>query len=225
MISRGLTSPNFGTAKAMPELASSWDVSSEGRTYMFTPIRDNATYFHDGSSVTAKDFERTWQRMFNPNDPDKSSRRVPRAACWARPTPTLSRCSAMAASRSTWYGADAVLPAAKAGVQAGAVLSWAVQIEKDGKKLGEKPIGAGPVQARHLHQRVRTPPSRPTLWVALLLDKIIFQVISDPTALATAWETGSVQASVFVPLSEPPHHGQQGRCSSRASRMCRTSRS
>ena len=67
MISRGLTRTDFGTAKVMPELASSWDVSSDGRTYMFT-IRDNAT-FHDGSPVTAKDFERTWQRMFNPNDP------------------------------------------------------------------------------------------------------------------------------------------------------------
>ena len=198
MISRGLTRTDFGTAKVMPELASSWDVSSDGRTYMFT-IRDNAT-FHDGSPVTAKDFERTWQRMFNPNDPTVAPGGYGALLLGA---PNTHSFKALPDGRFqvNLVRADVSFPA-KAGVQAGAVLS-AAQIEKDGKKVGEKPIGAGPFKLGTFTEgQNATFEAYPGFWAgAPLLDKIIFQVISDPTALATAVQTGSVQASVFVPLS------------------------
>ena len=154
---RGVDPHRLRTAKATPEPASSWDVSSDGRTYMFT-IRDNAT-FHDGSPVTAKDFERTWQRMFNPDDPTVAPGGYGALLLGA---PNTHSFKALPDGRFqvNLVRADVSFPA-KAGVQAGAVLS-AAQIEKDGKKVGEKPIGSRSVQARQFSPRDRTQPSRPT---------------------------------------------------------------
>ena len=48
-----------------PDLASSWDVSSDGTVYTFH-LRTNAK-FHDGRAVTAQDVIYSWERAANPN--------------------------------------------------------------------------------------------------------------------------------------------------------------
>ncbi len=47
-----------------PDLAESWDVSSDGTVYTFH-LRTNAK-FHDGRPVTAQDFIYSWERAANP---------------------------------------------------------------------------------------------------------------------------------------------------------------
>jgi oligopeptide transport system substrate-binding protein len=48
----------------VPELAESWDVSSDGTVYTFH-LRENAR-FHDGTPVTAQDFIYSWERAADP---------------------------------------------------------------------------------------------------------------------------------------------------------------
>ena len=51
----------------VPELASEWSISADGKVYTFT-IRDGAT-FHDGRPVTAGDFKSSWERAASPDSP------------------------------------------------------------------------------------------------------------------------------------------------------------
>ena len=63
MVFSGLVSfdPNLNL---VPELAESWDVSSDGTIYTFH-LRTNAK-FHDGTPVTAQDFIYSWERAADP---------------------------------------------------------------------------------------------------------------------------------------------------------------
>ncbi len=47
-----------------PDIASKWEISSDGRTYTFTLRRD--VKFHDGTPVTAKDFKYSFERTTDP---------------------------------------------------------------------------------------------------------------------------------------------------------------
>lgn len=48
----------------IPGMASSWDISADGKTYTFH-LRNNLK-FSDGNSITASDFVYSWQRLVNP---------------------------------------------------------------------------------------------------------------------------------------------------------------
>jgi oligopeptide transport system substrate-binding protein len=50
--------------KIQPDLAKSWDISPDGKTYTFK-LRDNAV-FHNGRRVTAQDFKYSLERAANP---------------------------------------------------------------------------------------------------------------------------------------------------------------
>jgi oligopeptide transport system substrate-binding protein len=50
--------------KIVPDLAESWKVSDDGKTYTFS-LRKNAK-FHDGRQVTAADFKYSWERACDP---------------------------------------------------------------------------------------------------------------------------------------------------------------
>jgi len=50
--------------KVVPDLAESWKISDDGKTYTFA-LRKNAT-FHDGRPVTAQDFKYSIERTTNP---------------------------------------------------------------------------------------------------------------------------------------------------------------
>jgi ABC-type oligopeptide transport system substrate-binding subunit len=50
--------------EAMPDVARSWDLSTDGRRYVFH-LRDDVRW-SDGVSVTAKDFEYAWKRVLDP---------------------------------------------------------------------------------------------------------------------------------------------------------------
>ena len=55
----------FGdSTELVPEIASRWSLSSDGKKYQFT-IRKNV-FFHDGSPVTAHDVVRSFERVLNP---------------------------------------------------------------------------------------------------------------------------------------------------------------
>ena len=47
-----------------PDISERWQISPDGRTYTFFLRKD--VRFHDGKSVTAKDFKFSWERACNP---------------------------------------------------------------------------------------------------------------------------------------------------------------
>ncbi|MDQ6737290.1 MAG: ABC transporter substrate-binding protein [Gemmatimonadota bacterium] len=51
-------------AQVMPDLATSWDLASDGITYTFHLKR--GVKFHDGSSFTASDVRHSWERVLDP---------------------------------------------------------------------------------------------------------------------------------------------------------------
>lgn len=53
------------TGKPVPELAESWDVSSDGKTYVFHMRK--GLQWSDGESLTAGDVEYSWKRLMNPD--------------------------------------------------------------------------------------------------------------------------------------------------------------
>lgn len=59
----GLTSRNAAGA-IQPGMAERWEISPDGKTYTFH-LRD--TKWSNGDPVTAQDFEKSWERVLNPN--------------------------------------------------------------------------------------------------------------------------------------------------------------
>jgi oligopeptide transport system substrate-binding protein len=64
----GLTQPHPKTLRAMPDVASGWTISEDGRTYTFH-LRD--TKWSDGKPVTAEDFAWSWKRVLDPRTGSK----------------------------------------------------------------------------------------------------------------------------------------------------------
>lgn len=63
-IFEGLVSQAANGVDVVPAVAEKWDVSEDGLTYTFH-LRDNAKW-SNGDPVVAKDFERTYKRLFTP---------------------------------------------------------------------------------------------------------------------------------------------------------------
>src|SRR5262249_27933570 len=58
----GLTQTHPATLKPMPDIATGWDVSADGRTYTFH-LREAS--WSDGRPLTAQDFEYSWKRVLD----------------------------------------------------------------------------------------------------------------------------------------------------------------
>jgi peptide/nickel transport system substrate-binding protein len=75
--------PNY--PKIVGDLAQSWSISADRRTYTFK-LRPNVL-FHDGSPLTSKDVKATYERIIHPPPGIVSSRRVDYAAIASIDTP------------------------------------------------------------------------------------------------------------------------------------------
>lgn len=64
-IYEGLVTPDPETATAMPGVAESWDISSDGTVYTFH-LRDDAVW-SDGTPITADQIVDSWIRVLDPN--------------------------------------------------------------------------------------------------------------------------------------------------------------
>ena len=66
-----LTQTNPKTGEIIPDLASSWDVSADGKEYTFH-LRKDAKW-SDGQPLTARDVEYSWKRLIDPKTGSVSS--------------------------------------------------------------------------------------------------------------------------------------------------------
>lgn len=196
LMARGLTQTDFTTGHVNPALAERWEISRDGRTYLFH-LRQGAT-FHDGERVTAKDFKRSWDRLFNPKDPTAAPGTSNAIYLGG---PNVASYKALGDDR---FEVRLVRPdvafVAKCGVQAAVVLSSrALQQRK--KKIGQHLVAAGPFEFVDFtqDQNLRLKRFEGYWGQKAFLDTLVLQIIPDATALANGLSTGAVQASSFVP--------------------------
>lgn len=62
----GLVTYNPFTLEPVPGVAKSWEISPDGKTYVFH-LREDARYW-DGQPVTANDFRDSWLKLLNPKE-------------------------------------------------------------------------------------------------------------------------------------------------------------
>ena len=206
-IARGLTHIDFSTPEVKPGLAESWEVSDDERTYRFK-LREGLT-FHDGNPVTASDCERSFRRLMDPDDPTR-----------APGTYTIDELGGSnieevtAADDSTVeirLGEPDATFLARLSHPAGVILSEAA-IEKYGKNIGNNLVGAGPFKFSDA-----TPGQKVTLEAfedyyegRPPLDRLVLQVLPDPSALTSSLRSDQVQASNFIPHSSVSRFEESG---------------
>lgn len=197
LVARGLTEADFSTGEIKPALAEAWETSRGGRRYVFT-LKTGLT-FHDGEPVTARDFERSWRRLFDPKDPTQAPGTF--AALFLGAPNTLDTFKALDDRRFQvdLERPDVAFPA-KCAIQAGVAFSRKAIMEKK-RKVGQSPVGAGPFRFVDYtsDQSARFERFDDYYKGAPFLDRFTLQVISEGTALAGALRSGGVQLSSFVP--------------------------
>jgi len=200
-IARGLTHIDYHTTKVKPALARSWEISKDRRTYRFH-LRQGLT-FHDGNPVTADDGARSFNRLINPKDPSRPPGTYAIAELGGANV-VSSRAISKLEFEIKLKDPDVAFLARLSNPN-GVILS-AAAIDKYGKKIGNNLVAAGPFKFVS-----STPGQSVTLeafdgyWEGRpVLDKVVLQVLPDPSALTSALQSGSVQASNFIPSSNVP---------------------
>ena len=198
LIARGLTHIDYKTTEVKPGLAESWELSEDRRIYTFK-LREGLT-FHDGNPVTANDCVRTFTRLMDEDDP-------------SRPAGTYSIAElggdnvkeVRAVDDRTFevtLGAPDVAFLARLSNANGVILS-AAAIDKYGDKIGSHLVGAGPFKfaSSTPGQKVEVEAFEDYYEGRPPLDKVVLQVLPDPSSLTSGLQSGQVQVSNFVPFS------------------------
>jgi peptide/nickel transport system substrate-binding protein len=142
-------------AELLPGIASSWSVSSDGRTWTVT-IRDGAK-FHDGSTITAEDVRWSWMNYWGKDESGSALDRVTQSSAQslARVVEKIEQPAPDQASITMTIG-DAGFPASMISEAAGnwyAVLPKRPIVHNDAQESAYdlNPIAAGPMKlVRHV---------------------------------------------------------------------------
>ncbi len=182
--------------RVVPELARSWEISDEGKTITFR-LQPGVT-FHDGTAFNAEVVKWNIERVLDPNvGSPQRSQLEPAIQSIATPDDH----TAVFHLKQPW----APLLAALAERPGFMVSPTAAQ--KYGKDFGRNPVGTGPfkfvewVPDDHLTvERFAHywEPGKP------YLDKIIYQVVPDPTVRTTMVRTGEVDIATDVDAKDVP---------------------
>jgi peptide/nickel transport system substrate-binding protein len=197
-MARSLTHIDYRSTEPQPAIAERWEVSADGRTYRFF-LREGMR-FPDGNPVTAGDAERSFRRLMDEKDPSRPPNVYAIAELGARtsgacaPSTTRPSRSGSGAATSPFLG--------RLANPNGAILSEAA-IRKEGKNIGRRLVGHGP------YSFTSSKPGESITMEAFdgyfggrpLADKVVLQVLPDPTALTSALRSASAHISPFVPFA------------------------
>ncbi len=200
-IARGLTHIDYHTTTVQPALAENWEISKDGLTYRFALRK--GLIFQDGNPVTANDCARSFNRLINPNDPSRP------AGTYA--IAELGGANVLSARAIDTHEFELKLRApdvafiARLSNPNGVILSEHA-IDKYGKQIGNHLVSAGPFKF------VSSTPGQSVTLAAFdnywegrpKLDKVVLQVLPDPSSLTSALVNSSVQASNFIADSDLP---------------------
>ncbi|NKQ51330.1 ABC transporter substrate-binding protein [Amycolatopsis sp. K13G38] len=195
-VCRGLTTIDFASTTPQMAMAESSKLSDDGKTLTLT-LRQGIT-FHDGSAFTAQDCVRTFNRQLNDQDasrPASSTRpmrgSLNRNVAGLRAVDertfeiTLNQPDVTFLSRLTDIACRIVSGAA---------------LDKYGAGVGQHLVGAGPFKL------VSAVPQQAITMEAYggyfggspLIDRLVLQQMTDPSALNAGLQSGQITASSFV---------------------------
>lgn len=177
-IFEGLTKLNEDGTFA-PNLASSWEISPDGKTYTFHLLPD--VKFSDGSPLTSADVKWTFERNAKPESQNNSKEYFVNMASIETPDPLtvvvqLKAPSSMLLSRLAWGGASIVSA-------------------KTAETNTTNPVGTGPFMLANWVKGGRIALKRNPLYRSpekVKLESVTFTVIQDPSAQVAAIQAGDV---------------------------------
>jgi peptide/nickel transport system substrate-binding protein len=197
-MARSLTHIDYRRTDPQPAIAERWEVSSDGRTYRFF-LREGLE-FPDGNPVTAGDAERSFRRLMDEDDPSRPPNVYAIAELGGA---NIRRVRAVDDTTFEIRLARRDIPfLGRLANPNGAILSEAA-IRKEGKDIGRRLVGHGP------YSFTSSKPGESITMEAFdgyfggrpLADKVVLQVLPDPTALTSALRSASAHVSPFVPFA------------------------
>jgi peptide/nickel transport system substrate-binding protein len=179
------------------DLAETWEVSEDGLEYTFT-LRSGLT-FHNGDSLTANDFIYTYERTTNPDFASPQANKLALITDITAPDDT-----SLMITQSAPYAPFLATACSRGPGRALAPISKRAIDEMGDEQFGLAPIGCGPfmivpdtVEVGGGFEMVAFESwygGRP------LLDKVIVQLVAEPSTLVSALEAGDVDMVDIVPL-------------------------
>jgi peptide/nickel transport system substrate-binding protein len=175
-----------------PDLAESWEISPDKRTYTFH-IRANAG-FSDGSPVTAEDVAFSFDRCINDKD-----------SPWGSLYPKLTMQTPDPKTIVFKLQQDYAPFLAAVSLHGACIVPKAYFNKVGVKTFGEKPIGSGPFQMTQWKKGDsltfdRNPhfwdPSRP------YVDRAILSIIEDDNVRMLKVQSGDIDIATFVPFNQ-----------------------
>jgi ABC-type transport system substrate-binding protein len=197
-VARGLTHIDYESTEPQPGLAESWEVSEDGTVYTFE-LRDGVK-FHDGNPLTATDCERSFMRLMDPDDPSRPPGTYAIAELGGENLKEVRTVDER--TFEITLGAPDVVFLSRLANPNGAILS-AAAIDEYKDEIGTNLVGAGPFRFVDAQpgQKVTLEAFDDYYEGSPKLDRVVLQVLPDPSALTSAMQSEQVQASNFLPYT------------------------
>jgi peptide/nickel transport system substrate-binding protein len=197
-ICRGLSFISFETNEVTPDLAESWDISTDQLTYTFH-LRQGVT-FHDGTTFTSADVLASLNRQFNGDDPS-----LPKGS--ARPLQgmgyNITKLTAPDAATVVMVLKDPDRTTLAQLSDIGGRIISSAALKKYGADIGKNLVGTGPFkfssatsgQSLELTAfegfRLGKPP----------IDRLVLRQVTDPSTIVSSLISGDLSATQFTPYS------------------------
>lgn len=181
----------------IPDLAEDWEVSEDGLEYTFT-LRSGLT-FHNGDSLTANDFIYTYERTTNPDFASPQANKLALITDITAPDDTT-----LFITQSAPYAPFLATACSRGPGRALTPISQRAVEEMGDEQFGLAPIGCGPFMIDPETVEVGGGFEMTAFegWYGgrPLLDKVIVQLVAEPSTLVSALEAGDVDMVDIVPL-------------------------
>ena len=183
--------------KIVPDLAKSWEVLDEGKTYVFHLVE--GVKFHDGTDFDAQAAKWNFDRIL---DPEVKS--------WVRPYyEEIDKVEAVDkyTLRIQMKEPSGALPIALAGYFQGVPMASPKSFETYGKDWVRHPTGTGPymlkewIPGKHVILEKNPHYFKPGL---PYLDTLEFRIMKDPLTASAALRSGEIDLITRVPIQQAP---------------------
>lgn len=195
-VCRGLTTIDFKTTTPTMAMAESSKVSDDGKTLTFT-LRQGIT-FHDGSAFTANDVVRSFNRQLLDQDASRPANSTRPIRGSTNRSITGVRAADERTLEITLSQPDVTFPSRLSDLPCRIISAAA--LDKYGTSIGQNLVGAGPFKL------VSAVPQQSITLEAFdgyfggrpLIDRLVLQQVTDPSALNAGLQSGQIQASSYV---------------------------
>jgi peptide/nickel transport system substrate-binding protein len=205
-VCRGLSHIDFTSTTPTMGMARSVKVSGDGKTLTFT-LRDGVK-FHDGSTLTAQDVLRTFNRQLKDGDPS-----VPESSTRPLRGSTNRSITKVRAVDDMTFQIEIAAPdltfVSRLSDISCRIVS-AAALDKYGAEIGRNLVGAGPFKLAELkaQQSITLEAFSGYFGGAPVIDRLVLQAMPDGSALTAGLLGNQVQATSFAPHSAASRLGR-----------------